>query len=138
MASKTEGSIQQTSIDDGPPNGDDLSDVSDEDLSDEDLSDEGLSNEDLSDDEDLTNDEDLSDGNDLSNDKNDDFSNGSSNSGKNIEYESEDDVEVADLCEPHVMEAETGKVLTSDEWAKVRALVKSYRLKIPKTRCTYK
>ncbi|CAG8687449.1 130_t:CDS:2 [Funneliformis mosseae] len=130
MVSKTEGSIQQTSIDDDPPNGDDLSD-------------EDLSNEDLSDDEDLTNDEDLSDGNDLSNnddlsnDKNDDFSNGGSNSGKNIEYENEDDVEVADLCEPHVMEAETGKVLTSDEWAKVRALVKSYRLKIPKTRCQH-
>ena len=114
MASETE---QQRSNDDDLPNGDDLS------------------NNDLSDDDDLS--DDLSD-DDLSDDNNDDNNDDVSNSGKDNGYENEDDVDVADLCKPHVMEADTGKALTSDEWAEVRKLVNSYRLKIPKTRCTYK
>ncbi|CAG8708137.1 14871_t:CDS:2, partial [Funneliformis mosseae] len=65
-----------------------------------------LSNDDLSEDYDLSDD-------DLPNDNNDDFS----NSGKDNEYENEDNVDVADLRKPPVMEVDTGKVLTLDEWA---------------------
>ncbi|CAI2195093.1 65_t:CDS:2, partial [Funneliformis geosporum] len=87
VVSETEGSSQQRCV---SSNEDDLSNG-------DDLSDNGLSDDD-----------------DLPIDNNDDFSNGS-NSGKDNEYENEDDVDVADLCKPHVMEADTGKVLTSDE-----------------------
>ncbi|CAB4477053.1 unnamed protein product [Rhizophagus irregularis] len=118
VTSETEGLSQQHRV--SSSNDDVLSEFSnDKDLS----NDNGPSNDDN-----LFNNDD----NDyLSNDNNDDFSNG----GKDKEYEG--DVDVTDLREPHVMKAETGKELTSDEWAEVHALVESYRLKIPKTRCLY-